>query len=259
MSDELPPQGWPRFLLLLVAQLWAAHAIAFFAHEYAHATVAWLLGWKANPLALHYGRWSLGNLLAQFEIDENVNYAPIFASGHGRSAGVIAAAGAVLGNGLITYPLSLWVCAAAMRRQSRTWARFAYWLLVASVGNFIDYVPVRTFSDREDMHTVAQGFACSPWWVLVVLGIPFALALVHFFLRVEPRVIAWAWPTSPARCAILVLLTAFAMFGFYGAAGWSNSGPVSHAISVISVCVLLPVMAIVGWWLTTRRLPIAPA
>jgi len=92
-AEWSPARNWPVFLLLTVALLWTAHAIAFFAHEYAHSTLAWLLGWKANPLALNYGHLTLSNLLAQFDIDENVNYAPIFAAGHDHQAGLIAAAG----------------------------------------------------------------------------------------------------------------------------------------------------------------------
>jgi hypothetical protein len=74
----------------------------------------------------------------------------------------------------------------------------SYWLLVATVGNFLCYVPVRTFSFREDMHTTAIGFACSPWWILLVLGLPFGLALVHFFTQTEPREIAVAATELPS-------------------------------------------------------------
>jgi hypothetical protein len=45
---------------LIVVQIWAAHTLAFFTHEYAHAVVAWLLGWKHNPLDIDYAKPSLG-------------------------------------------------------------------------------------------------------------------------------------------------------------------------------------------------------
>jgi hypothetical protein len=253
MSVGLKPgRSWPTFAVVVALQIWLADAIVFFAHEYAHSTTAWLMGWKANPLALTYGHLTISNLLLQFEIDENVNYAPIFDAGHGWQAGIIAAAGVVIGNGVVTYFLSRWAYALAERRGSRLWAIFFYWALVASVGNFICYVPVRTFSYREDMHTVASGFACSPWWILIVLGIPFCIALVQFFGRLEPLAVRWLLPESAARRNTMVFLTAFAIFGFYGAAGWSTSGVVSHWISVFSVCVLVPVMTLAGLWLTNR-------
>lgn len=47
-------------------------------HEYAHSFMAWLLGYKSNPLAITYGGTSWQNLLGLIHIDENVNYPMIF-------------------------------------------------------------------------------------------------------------------------------------------------------------------------------------
>jgi hypothetical protein len=77
-------------------------------HEYAHSFTAWLLGWKANPFALNYAHPTLTVLLIQLGIDQKVNEAPIFASGHGVQAAIISAAGAVIGNGLTSFSLSRW-------------------------------------------------------------------------------------------------------------------------------------------------------
>ena len=79
--------------ILLPVQLWLAHAVAFFAHEYGHSFSAWALGFKAHPLVLNFGTLSLRNLLIMSEIDEKVDYAPIFAGGDGAAAALIAAAG----------------------------------------------------------------------------------------------------------------------------------------------------------------------
>ena len=62
-------------------------------HEYAHSFTAWLLHFKANPLALDYGHLNLNNLLFQDDIDENVDYAPIFAAKRGSSVALIAVPG----------------------------------------------------------------------------------------------------------------------------------------------------------------------
>ncbi len=246
-----PANSWPAFILFTVILILVLHAIAFFAHEYAHSFTAWILGWKTNPFALDYGTLTTGNVLAQFQIDENVEYDPIFASGHGLQAALIAAAGMVIGNGL-TYIIGRWGYSAAKRNNNRNWGLFYYWLCVASIGNFIDYVPVRTFAATGDMHTITKGLNCSPWWIIVVLGIPFAIALAHFFLWLAPRALQWFFPLSAIRRVVMVLLTALAMFGFYGAVGWGNANATSHMISVVSVCVFIPLAAVVGWWLTVR-------
>ena len=59
---------WPVFALTIAWQLWLARAI-FFAHEYSHSFVAWMLGWKANPLALNYAHLSWIVVLTQLGID----------------------------------------------------------------------------------------------------------------------------------------------------------------------------------------------
>ena len=103
-----PEWTWPVLVTYTLFQMWAAHACVFFAHEYAHSFTAWLLGWKSNPLALYYPRPTLVVLLLQMGINQNVDEGPIFAGGHGPHAAIIGAAGAILGNALITYSLSRW-------------------------------------------------------------------------------------------------------------------------------------------------------
>ena len=204
-------------------------------------------------MALHYARPTVLVLLTQQGISENVDYAPIFASGHGREAAIIALAGAGIGNALLTYSLSRWANAAAKRRSFRGWAMFAYWVCVASVGNFIDYVPVRTFTDEGDMGTLERGFGWSPWTVLIVLGIPTAAALVYFVFRIEPSTLRWLLPHSPAKRTVVAVLTAFLLFCFYGGSGYSEGGPISHAISRVSVCVFFPLMTLLGGALVWRK------
>lgn len=242
-------RNWFAFAGLLLLQLWAAHACVFFAHEYAHSFAAWILGWKANPFALNYAHPTLTVILVQLGIDQNVDELPIFAKGFGAQAAFISAAGAGIGNGLITYSLSRWGYGFAKRRNARGWAMFWYWVCVASIGNLIDYVPIRTFTDGtdlyQDMFAVERGLNWSPWTLLMVFGIPTAFALGYFFLRIEPATLRWLFPFSSARRVAMTILTAFILFDFYGAAGWADGGPISHRMSVVSVCIVAPLAALV--------------
>ena len=254
MKDARSPEWtWPVLVSYTLVQMWAAHACVFFAHEYAHTFTAWLLGWKGNPLALHYPAPTPVVLLLQMGINQNVDEGAIFASGHGAQAAIIGAAGAILGNALISYPLSRWGYAKARQIGSRGWGMFAYWATVASVGNFIDYVPVRTFTTESDMGSIQRGFGWSPWTILVVLGIPTLLAVIYFFVRIQPATLTWLFPESAAKRSALAVLTAFVLFGFYGAAGLLEGGPISHTLSLISVCLGFPVMAAVGGMLVQRE------
>ena len=266
-TDQAPPAAewnWITLIPLLIFQLWAAHAVVFFAHEYAHSFLGWALGWKANPLALDYAHPTLKVLLIQKGIDQNVNEVPIFASGHGFQAALISGAGAIFGNAILTFSLSRWGWSVARRHAARGWAMFWYWICVASVGNLIDYVPIRTFTDGtdlyQDMFAVEKGLGWSPWTLLILFGIPTVCVVAYFFLRIEPKTLRWLFPEAGAQRAVLAVLTAFLFFAFYGAAGWSDGGPVSHRMSVVSVLVVAPLAMIVSGVLLARKTtnPIAP-
>jgi hypothetical protein len=57
---------------------------------------------------------------------------------------LIGVAGSLLGNAILT--LSRLGYREAKKRRLRGWAMFAFWVTTASIGNFIDYVPIRTFT-----------------------------------------------------------------------------------------------------------------
>ncbi len=238
--------GYALFWLLAVVQIWVAHAIGFFIHEYAHSFTAWLVHYKANPLAINYGRPNLNNIVWQADIDENVDYAPIFADGNGPSASLIAVAGVLIGNG-ISYIASRLLYAKARKRGMHAWAMFFFWICVMSVGNFLCYVPIRTFATHADMATTAKGLNISPWLIAFGLGIPFAVALWHFFAKILPDARAFLFPESLLSQRVFVLLTTFLVFVFFGSAGVRGYGTQSHWLSVISEGILFPVVTVVCW------------
>ncbi len=229
--------------LLALFQIWLAHAVGFMAHEYAHSFTAWLLHCKANPLALDYGHLNLDNFLFQEDIDENVDYGPIFAAGRNWSAGLIAVAGVLLGNGL-TYLVSRWAFARAMAGRHRASVMFFFWLCVMSVGNFLSYVPMRTFATHADMATTAQGFGVSAWVIAVVLGVPFAVAIWHMLSKILPQAEVFLFADEGVLQGVLILLTTYAVFVFFGGSGIRNYGAVSYWLSAGSKFVLFPVVTI---------------
>jgi hypothetical protein len=237
-----PALFWP----LVLIQLWFAHAIGYLAHEYAHSFTAWITHYKANPLALNYGHLSLKNILLQADIDENVNYDPIFASGRGWLASLIAVAGVLIGNG-ISYLVSRLLYAKAKQKKMYGWSMFFFWVCVMSVGNFLCYVPIRTFATHADMATTAKGLDASPWLITIVLGIPFAIALWHFFSKILPDAEAFLLPRALLSQRVFVVLTTFLVFVFFGCAGIHGYGSVSHWLSAISMYILFPVVSILCW------------
>jgi hypothetical protein len=69
-----------------------AHYAAVLPHEYAHSFMAFALGYKSDPLVIHFGGTSVGNLTSLINIDEQVDYAPMFARGDGPAAALVVSA-----------------------------------------------------------------------------------------------------------------------------------------------------------------------
>lgn len=232
---------WLSFFVLL----WLAHAAAYLLHEFGHSFTAWITGYKANPLALDYGHLNAGNLLFQSEIDENVEYDPVFAAGKGFWAASIAGAGVLVN--VVLYFASRALYFLCKRRSWRMAGLFAFLFCLMNVGNFLDYVPVRTFATHGDMATLERGLHISPWWVAVAAGVPFAVAIWHFFRSMLPEARRGLFPNMRLRQATLVLASSFMMFGYYGAAGMQRYGEISHWISLFSFAVVFPGVLILCW------------
>ena len=76
---------------------------------------------------------------------------------------------------------------------------------------------------------------------------------MHFFLKTEPESLTWLFPNSTSQRTVTELLTGFVLFGFYGAAGLPEGGSISYRISLVSVCVLLPLVTLATWFLVRRK------
>ena len=232
--------------LLLALLLWLAHALGYLVHEYAHSFTAWALGCKANPLALDYGRLSFQNVALLSDVDENVDYRSIFSAKKGHLVSLVAVAGVLLGNGLF-YAVSRAAYALAKRRGRRGVGLFAFLFCLMNVGNFWCYVPIRTFTTHADMATLESGLHLSPWWILALLGFPFAIAVLHFFARVLPDARHFVLHDEAGPGVALTALSSFVVFAFFGSAGLAGYGEVSHWMSVFSASVLFPLALVLCW------------
>jgi hypothetical protein len=231
-----------QFAILTAVALLITHAVAFMLHEYSHATLAWLLGFKDNPLALHYGHFDLSNLLLQQDIDENVDYGPIFATGHDFDAAMIALAGPGFGNGVLYI-----VCALVLRRQvSRmrpAGVLFVFWLSLMACGNLWSYAPIRTIATHADMALLARGLGISDWTLFPFVVIPSLWAAWDFFVRVLPMVLNRICGDDVLRRVFITAVACFIFFGFYGVPALvGNYGNISAVFSILSLFVLFPVV-----------------
>ncbi|MBE1161076.1 hypothetical protein [Dyella acidiphila] len=228
-----------RFIAATAMMVLIAHAVAYFTHEYSHAFTAWLLGYKQDPLALNYGEASTANILFQQDIDENVDYDPIFAGQHGWSAALIALVGPGVGNGVL-YFVCLWLFRAALSRNHRRTAMFLFWLALMCAGNVWSYAPTRVITTHADMALAAKGLGISTWLLFPwVTAAAVWIAWSFFF-----RLFAQARQTlfhEPDRLVLVSALVAYFYFGFFGGGGISGHyGAVPALFSTVSLLVLLP-------------------
>lgn len=244
------------FCFIFLFQVWLAHAVAYLAHEYAHTFIAWVFRAKANPFALDYGHLSWQNIIYLSDIDENVDYDPIFAANRGWLAALIAVSGVLFGNGL-GYLLSRRLYASAKAAGKRMLALFLFLFCMMNTGNFLSYVPNRTFTTHADMATVERGLNIGPWWIAIILGVPFCVAVVHFFVRILPDAMNFFFPGWRVAQILLLLFTAYVVFEFFGASGLYRYGEISHRIAAASVYVLFPLSILLCWPRANRIKPSA--
>lgn len=230
-----------------------AHHAALLPHEFAHSFMAWALGYKSDPLVIHWGVRRATDVILLRDINQRVDYAAMYARGDGFAAALVGFAGPGLANGTL-YLLSLWLLQRPRVRRSTLLFTFVFWFNFMNLGNFFDYVPIRTFAPTGDMADIAKGLGVSPWAVLVVLGIPTAIAMWFFFARTLPMALG-RMTTSSSERGLIITVSIVIMFGYFGLVGIEGYDRTSHLLSLASVC-LIPAMLILCWptrrWMRTR-------
>jgi hypothetical protein len=229
----------PFFVLL-------AHYSAMLPHEYMHSFVAWLLGDKSNPLALTYGGTSWSNLLLLTHMDENVNYDLIISMGHRAHIALIAFSGAGFANAPL-FILSLWLLSKEKIKNMPYLYYFIFLFNLMNLGNFYDYVPIRTFSTYDDVANFIHGLNISPWWVYIIGGYIVAFLIWRFFTRTLISAFIDLSLTTASNAALMIVCVII-LFGYYGSPGLLNHGEISFFLSVTSV-IAIPGL-IIGLWPT---------
>ena len=229
-----------RFLILSFVLLLVTHAVAYLTHEYSHSLAAWSLGWMGKPFGIDYGHLTLNNVLFLGDVDDNVDYAPIFASGHGLDAAAIALAGLFVGNGLLYFVVYVLIQRTAIG-TSRLGISLAYWLALMCAGNMWDYVPLRAITTHADMALAAKGLHRSVWALFPFIAVPSLYIVQHFFRRTFPLCQQKIADGSGNNFIILAALTAFWFFSFFGRDGINgNYGLIPQLLSIASVYLLVP-------------------
>ena len=246
-SSNRAPHSLLGFELATCVLIIVAHAIAYMSHEYSHSFLAWALGWMADPLALDYGHPTLYNILFQGDVGDNVQYDPVFASGHGPIASAIALAGTVLGNAVLYFILYR-ISRSRLIADSAIGLSMVYWLSLMCAGNVWGYVPIRALTTHADIAISARGFGVSPLVQFPFLVIPALYVVYHFFAKMCAGCFAEMTGGSAPRLALVVALTSYWFFAFYGGDGTSGDyGLISQLLAITSKYFLFPLSTMWLW------------
>jgi hypothetical protein len=234
----------PAWLLILLTPFffYITHALAFFIHEYFHSFSAWIFGFKSNPLLLNFGDISWGNVLFFIQMDENVDF-NLFSATHPWMASFIALAGMAVGN-VILFLISV-KALFSKKHHSQCYYYFFIWLAVMNLGNFNDYIPGRTFATHGDIGEITTFLNISPWWIMILFGYPICYCFWLFYSKILPHTYKNLAFNSIQKIILLVMVT-FTLFALFGAVGYSDYGPESHLVALLSIYAV-PIVIIACW------------
>lgn len=233
------------FILVLITPLFlfiANHFVIYF-HDYGHSFAAWLLGYKNNPFLINFGGRSLENILFLTNTDENVNYHLM--SNNKIDMAWIALSGPGFANGFL-FVLSLFLLSRSGIKQKPYLFYFIFWVNLMTLGNFYDYIPIRTFSTEDDLARIITGFNISPWYVYIIGGYLVAFAIWYFFTRTMIRTYVNLRIISQFVQAFIMILCVLTLFGYFAAAGYSAKDHITYFLSVMSM-IMIPGIIIACW------------
>jgi hypothetical protein len=218
------------------------HYAVVLPHEFAHSFTAWVLGAKPNPWAIDWGGFSIPNVLLLIHVDENVDYSPLFDHGEGWKAALIAAAGPLVVNG------GMWVgLTVALLRYGWRWhpltVYVTLWLMLLSLANVYDYIPLRCFTDG-DISNLTRGLGVSPWVIYIVGSYLVVAGMIGVFTRVLPVSLAYSGITSPAARAVVLFLVTAIVFGYFAEPALVSARDVTKFMGLTSVAAIPAIIAL---------------
>ena len=225
--------------------LLVTHYVAVIPHEFAHSTVAWLLGLKPEPGDITWGGPSLTNILLLWDIDENVDYTAALDAGRGASVALVAFAGPGLANGGF-YLLSRALITLDWFAGRPVAGYVLFWFLWINLANLYCYVPLRTFAGDGDVHHFLLGTGMSPWSVYAVAGALVLWAIMDGYRWVVPRAMSLCGFHTPALRGILLTVATLLLFGYYAMPALEEADPVSLFMGRTSL-LLVPVVLVLTW------------
>lgn len=246
-----------NLLIILLTPVFFILAIwvSAFPHEYAHATIAWLYGYKLSPFDIYYGNFNWQNVLFVTGIDEHVNYFLMYLFNQPKLIGLVAFAGpgiATLGIYLLTIVLLQWK--KIIKHPYLFY--FIAWVNLVNLSELINYTILRPFSVHGDMAHIVFGWGISPWWIFLIGIVLSCLGLVYFFRNIVPELyIRLHIRTLPVKVVLLILFV-WMMFGEGSVRMFLSSYGLFATMLAILFFMAMPLLIFICWptrkWIKRR-------
>lgn len=221
------------FVISLFILFVIAHHVMIYIHEWAHAFVAWLAGYKSSPFDIYYGvRW-----FTLWDINEAIDYQKIYSDGKAYIVAWIAIAATLLQ--MILFPIGLKVLSLSKIQKNRWLFAFFYFFTLCILGEIYAYIPIRTFSGAEDMFNFVTATGFSPWLVAIVGTLYVIWGMYQILTKQVPQAYSSLKIITKAGRFTFKLATLVIFFFYFGAAGLIKLDLVSRLLSLASWAVLL--------------------
>ena len=246
MPDVIVRQARTKWLLAATPiLLLLTHYAAVLPHEFAHSTVAWLVGIKSVPGDIYWGPGSVVNILLLVDIDENVDYSAALDAGRNWQVALVAFAGPILVNG------GLYVVSRLLLRTSYCAARpnFTYvlfWFYLMNAANLFCYIPLRVFPEDGDVYNFLRGTGMSPLWVYVVGGYVVLWVMFDMYRVVLPDVLRICGFISHVERAVVLVVATAVIFGYFAIPGLLEDNNNSVLMGRTSL-MAIPVILLLTW------------
>lgn len=174
-------------------------------HEHTHSTVAWLLGFKRNPLEIVWG-----NPLMLTGWDEGVDYRAIFGSGHAAAAALTGVSPLIVHAAIVIAGITALKTGAI---RSRKWLfHILYWFIIANLMELTAYINMRAFAEHGDIGIFNRGLGLSPWIVFTAGSLAVFYCLYALFSSTLPAMLAVFAVGNPLKGRMIIVMTAFLLF-----------------------------------------------
>ncbi|MDO8874226.1 MAG: hypothetical protein Q7V05_16090 [Methanoregula sp.] len=203
-------------LFTLVSVIIARYSAILF-HEWSHSTMAWFFGVfpAANPLAIHYGDWTLleANALAFSHMSETAFYTSLMQNGMNLQAVTIAMAGPSMN--ILLAILCFAVIWCSFTKGHPFAATFVFWVFVFNFGAVWAFALLRVFSIHSDIGYIETATGVPPLIIFVPAVLIVVAAVGLLFLLLIPRYFQQAGITGKRLKQAIVVLVFLILWLYY--------------------------------------------